>query len=292
MARREHDGQDRRAIEALLARERWTEVADLRALLRFLRSPEGCPWDREQTHASLRRHVLEESYELVDAIERGDDAELREELGDLLLQVVFQVQIAEEEGRFSFEDVVDGLVSKLIRRHSALFADDEAARPEDVNRLWERNKREEKGLTSHGELLRAVARALPALTRAEKLQRKAAQAGLDWEDVDGVRAKVDEELAELDALRREGGDRASLEAEFGDLLFTAVNYGRWLDIRDPEDALEACNRRFIARVEAVEALAQAEGMALEAASAEQLDRWWEAAKHLLAEREERDDENR
>lgn len=246
----------------------------LRAIVSILRSPDGCPWDREQTHESLRAGLLEEACETIDAISRADDANLREELGDLLLQIVFHSDLAGERGAFTFDDAAREVGDKLIRRHPHVFADAVAADTGAVLRQWEQIKREEKG--ADASVLDGLPRALPALVRAQNAQKKAARVGFDWPDQEGVIDKFREELAELAAEIPEG-DRARLEHEVGDLLFTAVNLARRLGI-ESELALENATQRFIGRFRRVESALAAQGRRFEEAAPAELDALWEEAK--------------
>jgi len=265
-----------------------TPRADLQPLLDImarLRSPEGCPWDREQTHASLKRYLLEEAYELLDAIDAGDDAALIEELGDVLLQVVFHAQIASETGRFTMADVVDGLVRKLLRRHPHVFGDAHAEDAAAVVRTWEAIKQREKAgreATEESSLLDGIPRHLPALLEAEKLQDRAARVGFQWDDVAGAWEKVHEELAELKQASTEEGEaaegaRARVVEEFGDVLFALVNVARYLQV-DPEQALRAANAKFRRRFRHIEARARAQGRRLEDMTLAEMDALWEEAK--------------
>lgn len=226
---------------------------DLLAVMRLLRAPGGCPWDRAQTHRSIRDNLLEEAYETADAIDRGDMDNLREELGDLLLQVVFHARMAEEAGRFTFADVVDGVCKKLVYRHPHVFGAEEAAGPEGALSAWDAQKRTEKGQKTTADALDSVARALPALTRAAKLQSKAARAGFDWRDAAPAMDKLSEELEEFQAAVRDG---SNTEEELGDLLFAAVKAGRFAGV-DGETALQKACEKFIRRFRRVEALAPA-----------------------------------
>ena len=249
---------------------------ELLALMDYLRSDQGCPWDRVQTHESIQGNMLEEAYEAVDAIQSGDPAKLCEELGDVLMQVVFHADIAEEEGSFDFQDVVSGLCRKLISRHTHLFGDDEATTPEMVLRTWEKNKKIEKGHESTTESMRAIPLAMPALTRAYKLQKMAADVGFDWSSPDGARKKILEELGEL--LDEAGyGDKERIRQEAGDLLFAAVNLLRLLGV-DPEAALTDGSQRFIRRFDAMEKLAKQEGNALAGMELEAMDALWDRVK--------------
>jgi MazG family protein len=237
----------------------------------------GCPWDREQDFASIAPHTIEEAYEVADAIERGDLEALRDELGDLLFQVVFHSQLAGERGAFAFEDVVDAICNKLTRRHPHVFAGVPVDGAEAQTRAWERMKaveRSEKGLGAGA--LADIPVALPALTRARKLGRRASDTGFDWSDSDGPRAKIDEELAELDRAKA-GQDATRVEAEIGDLLFSVVNLARHLDV-DPETALRRANDRFSRRFHHVERALGALGLLPSTAGATLLDRLWAAAK--------------
>ncbi|NLB05296.1 MAG: nucleoside triphosphate pyrophosphohydrolase [Fastidiosipila sp.] len=256
---------------------------DLLAIMDFLRSDQGCPWDRIQTHESIQGNMLEEAYEAVDAIQSGDPDKLREELGDVLMQVVFHAGIARDEGYFTFEDVVSGLCRKLISRHTHLFGDDQATTPDMVLRTWEKNKRIEKGFESTAASMRAIPLAMPALTRADKLQKKAADTGFDWPSPRGACVKVKEELQELlDEADR--GDPVRIRQEAGDLLFAVVNLLRLLGV-DPETALTDCSQRFIRRFDAMENLAKEEGVSLNRMDLEAMDALWDRVKRSESETE-------
>lgn len=244
------------------------------AIMRRLRGPDGCLWDKEQTHASLARHLVEEAYEVVDAIERGDAAHLAEELGDLLLQVVFHAQIADDEDRFSIDDILEGIIAKLVRRHPHIFADTRVESSADVTVNWERIKREEKGRTS---ALGSVLPALPALMYAEKLQSKAAGVGFDWEEYGQVVEKVKEELAEVVWAKEEGED---VEAEIGDALFAVVNLARFLDV-DCETALRGVCARFVERFNVMERLAGDDGLSFADLPLEEKEMLWQRAKQVV-----------
>ncbi len=241
-------------------------------IMRRLRGLDGCLWDREQTHSSLARHLIEEAYEVVDSIEQGGDEDLAEELGDLLLQVVFHAQIAADEGRFGIVEVLEGIIAKLVRRHPHIFADVEVATPADVSVNWERIKREEKGLG--GSALAGVLPSLPALMYAEKLQTKAARVGFDWDEYRQVIAKVQEELSEVAEAKEGMGD---VEAEIGDVLFAVVNLARFLDI-DCETALRGVCARFIARFETMERLAADRGVVFADLPLAEKESLWQEAK--------------
>jgi len=217
-------------------------------IMHRLRAPGGCPWDREQTFASLRRYVLEEAYEVVQAIDDGDFEALPDELGDLLLQIVFQAEIAAEEGRFTVSDVADSISDKLVRRHPHVFGEVEVADADEVLRNWEAIKHQERG---GGSVLDDVPHSLPSLARAEKLGKRAAQRGFDWDGPAPVLAKVHEELAEVEHELRAGGDPDRLEAEIGDLLFAVVNLARHLKL-SAEVSANRANAKFERRFRAVE----------------------------------------
>jgi ATP diphosphatase len=267
------------------------DITRLLEIMAALRTPgTGCPWDLEQNFETIAPYTIEEAYEVADAIARGDLADLREELGDLLLQVVFHARMAQEQGAFEFGDVVQTLTEKLIRRHPHVFGDAQGLTPEGVKGLWERIKSEEKAQKEKGQkangqggdaasaagALAGVPVALPALTRALKLQTKAGKVGFDWNDPFAVLAKIREEANEIEA-ELSAGDHAAAAAEVGDLLFAVVNLARHLDA-DPEATLRATNRKFERRFAAIErALAQQGKSPLDATLAE-MDALWDAAK--------------
>ncbi len=244
-----------------------------------LRAPDGCPWDRRQTHASLRPFVLEEAYETVDAIERGRPADLAEELGDLFLQVILHAQLAAETGDFDLTDVYRTLGAKIVRRHPHVFGDVEVADAAEVLRNWENIKADERAhVGATPSPFAGIARALPALPASREIQERASSLGWDWPAIEGVWEKVDEELAELHAAADRGDDaRDARLHELGDLLFAAVNLSRWLRL-DPEEALRAAKRRWIERYERGETLAAARGLVLVDLSAEEKDVLWNEVK--------------
>jgi MazG family protein len=254
-------------------------VADISKLLDImarLRAPGGCPWDREQDFASIAPYTIEEAYEVADAVERGDLERLRDELGDLLLQVVFHAQMASERGAFDFGHVVAAISDKLVRRHPHVFGEARIESAQAQTRAWERQKTEER----RGALLEDVPRALPALRRAEKLTKRAGTVGFDWPDAPAVRRKLDEEVAELDAeIARTGAERdpARIAAELGDVLFVLANLARHLHV-DSEAALQAANARFIRRFEHIERRVAETGRALGSVTLEEMDRLWDEAK--------------
>ena len=248
---------------------------DLIKVMEKLRSPEGCPWDRKQTHESLLPYLLEETYEVVDAVKRGKDEDLREELGDLLLQVVFHSQIAKERGAFDIEDVVDSIVRKLINRHPHVFGNREDIKTaEDVNREWEKLK--EKEGKKKESLLDGIPESMPALERAYKLQKRAAKVGFDWEGFEGIKEKLIEELSEIEEeLKR--GDRKKIEEEVGDFLFMAVNLARFLGVH-PEIALRRANEKFEKRFRYMEKKAKEMGKELKEMSLDEMEALWQEAK--------------
>jgi tetrapyrrole methylase family protein / MazG family protein len=239
-----------------------------------LRAPNGCPWDREQTHQTLRTNLLEEAYEALAAIDADDPAGMREELGDLLLQIVLQSQIATEAGEFSMAEVIAGIQAKLIRRHPHVFGDVKVSGVQEVLENWEKLKAAERNgdLEPDKGMLGTVPPGLPALAQADTYQRRAARVGFDWPEISGVMAKVHEEIAEVEAAAPD--ERA---AEIGDLLFAVVNWARWSKV-DPESALREANARFAARFAHVEAAARAQGKDMRAMTLAELDQLWEAAK--------------
>ena len=250
---------------------------DLVEIMRKLRSPEGCPWDREQTHESLVPYLIEETYEVVDAITKRDYENLREELGDLLLQVVFHSQIASEEGKFTIDDVVDGICKKLIFRHPHVFGDrDDIKTSEDVLEKWEEFKKKEG--KKRESLLDGIPESLPALDYALKLQKRAAKVGFDWKDFEGIKEKLLEEIEEVEESYRKG-NREKIEEEVGDLLFMVVNLARALNV-NPEIALRKANQKFVRRFSYIEKKAREKGKSLEEMSLEEMEELWQEAKGL------------
>jgi ATP diphosphatase len=247
-------------------------------IMAALRDPQGgCPWDLEQDFASIAPYTLEEAYEVADAIGREDLDGLREELGDLLLQVVFHAQMAREQGAFDFSDVVQGICDKMVRRHPHVFGDETVESAAAQTLAWERLKAQEKASKGGGGLLDDVPLALPALARAAKLGRKAARVGFDWPDSDGPRRKLDEELAELDEALAQAPGQEAVEAELGDVLFAMVNFARHVGV-DPEAALRRSNDKFVRRFRHVKERLDAARLAGQEPGLEQLDAWWEEAK--------------
>jgi len=251
-----------------------SDIARLREIVARLRAPDGCPWDREQTHKSLRAALVEECYEVIEAIEKADDANLREELGDLLLHVVLHAHMAGERQAFSFEEVVGEICEKLVRRHPHVFGDAKAGNTSEVLRQWEQIKREEKG--ERTSIMDGLPAALPALLLAQNVQKKAARVGFDWKEASEVFAKVDEEVSEL----REAvalGKNPAIEEELGDLLFTVVNLARKLHV-DGEMALTLATKKFTRRFRAVEVEVIAQGRKIEDASPEEMNALWDKHK--------------
>jgi tetrapyrrole methylase family protein/MazG family protein len=260
----------------------------LAAVQARLRAPDGCPWDREQTHASLRTYMMEEAYEVLEALESGDDGKFAEEMGDLLLQIVFHSQIATEEGRFTVSDVIREVHDKMVRRHPHVFGEKQAKNAAEVLKNWEQIKKEERRAAGkknadgsqqaakEGSLLDGVSRALPAALEGFQLTRRAARIGFDWNSVEGVFDKMSEEAGELrQALNAK--DTKRTEEEMGDLLFASVNLARFLDV-DPEIALKKANAKFSIRFRQMEEMAAKNGKALAHVSRAQMEEFWEAAK--------------
>jgi MazG family protein len=257
------------------------KFSELIRIMARLRAPGGCPWDRKQSFDSIKAYLLEESYEVMDAIDRRDWPGLTEELGDLLLQPVFFAEIAAEDGLFTIADSLDAINRKLVRRHPHVFSDASAETPEDVKRRWDEIKLEEKSEKGHApadSILDGVPRNLPALVEAEKINHKAAGIGFEWPTIDGVVEKLREEVAEL-AGARETEDPSQVEHEVGDLFFTLVNVARFLKV-DPEEALRKTNGRFRRRFAHVEREIAASGSASSETPLERLEELWQDAKRL------------
>ena len=250
---------------------------ELLTMMARLRGPDGCPWDREQTRDSLRPFLVEETYEVLDALDTGNPARIREELGDLLFQVVFHAEIGQERGEFSMGDLLEALVSKMTRRHPHVFGDRPVSSAAEALAQWEAIKGAEKH-GSPGSALAGVPRALPGLLRAHRVQHKAGRVGFDWPDATGALEKVREELGEVaEALQRD--DKDALRDEVGDLLFSVVNVARLADV-DPEGALQATIDRFSRRFASMEESARSEGRDLGVLSLDEWDRLWSRAKSL------------
>lgn len=241
---------------------------ELVSIMEKLRSAEGCEWDRKQTHESLKPYLIEECYELIEAIDEKNDDMMKEELGDVLLQVVFHAQIARERGAFTIEDVIRTLNEKLIRRHPHVFGDS----PGYSYKQWEDIKAQEKGKKKSSRI-GEINPLVPALSMARRIQENASQVGFDWKDPEGVYEKIEEELKEL----KEAKDPGELEEEFGDLLFSIVNLSRFLNV-NPESALRKATRKFVERFKRMEELIEKDGLVLEELPIEKLDEYWEKAK--------------
>ncbi len=246
-------------------------------IMRQLRAPGGCPWDAEQTHDSLKRYLLEESYEVIEAIDADDDALLKEELGDLILQPVFHAAVAEERGAFTMDEVLDAINEKLVRRHPHVFGDQVIESSAAQVENWEKIKKGEKG-DERKSALSGIPPHLPALMKAHKITEKAARVGFDWEHTDQVFAKVMEELHEFQEAMA-AGDQQEMESELGDLLFAIVNLGRFLAI-DPEEALRKTIQRFTRRFTHIEDTLHGRGERLQDTSLEEMDKLWEEAKKM------------
>ncbi|HWW20838.1 MAG TPA: nucleoside triphosphate pyrophosphohydrolase [Steroidobacteraceae bacterium] len=254
------------------------ELDALLRLMRSLRAPDGCPWDREQTFATIAPFTIEEAYEVADAIGRGDLTRLRDELGDLLFQVVFHARMAEEAGKFDFADVARAICDKLIRRHPHIFAERKQLDVAQLHVSWEAQKALERAEAGHHGVLSDVPRSLPALARAAKLGKRAGRVGFDWDSASGVRAKLDEELGEIDEALKAAHPEAVAD-EIGDLLFTVANWARHLGV-DPESALQRAALKFETRFERMEHSAGGQNLSLSQLSAAQWEQLWQAAKSL------------
>ena len=251
------------------------QIDRLRAIMHRLRAPGGCPWDAEQSHESLISNLIEEAHECVDAIRSGNIEHLREELGDVLLQVVFHSELAAESKAFTFDDVAAGISEKLVRRHPHVFGTSAAGTTAAVLAQWDEIKRGEKG-AQESSYLHGIGKGLPAMLRAAKLQKKAAKVGFDWPDARGVLAKVREELDELEA-EWESGDDPKIDEELGDVLFSLVNLMRYRHL-DPEVLMASANDKFECRFALMEKALKQRGLALEAASLEEMEAEWQKAK--------------
>jgi MazG family protein len=257
-----------------------SDIKKLLEVMRDLRDPQsGCPWDLEQNFSTIAPYTIEEAYEVADAIEREDWPDLRSELGDLLFQVVFYAQMASEAGHFNFDDVADGITEKMIRRHPHVFADGEECSAGEVRGRWEDIKEEERAAHADQSALAGVAKALPALKRAQKLGKRAARVGFDWPDRKGVKLKISEELDEVEEAVG-SRDPAKVEDELGDLLFAVVNLARHLGV-DAEKALTSANAKFERRFRVMEADIDDEGLEIRRMNLESLEQHWRKAKKQL-----------
>ena len=258
------------------------DINDFLRLVTVLRSPGGCPWDRKQTHESIKKNFIEETYEVVEAINKADTESLKEELGDVLLQVAMHSEMESEKGSFDFNDVVNDICKKLVVRHPHVFGDSAAQNSDEALQNWDRVKLKTKGMKKQSEAMIKVPREFPALMRAQKVQEKAAKAGFDWDDINGAVDKLHEEIDELEtALAACVGK--DIEEEFGDVLFSCVNVSRFIGA-DSEEALTASTDKFIKRYLLVEKLAADEGLDMKTASIEELDKLWDKAKIIIAEK--------
>jgi tetrapyrrole methylase family protein/MazG family protein/ATP diphosphatase len=249
---------------------------ELVRIMHRLRSPGGCPWDGEQTHDSIKPYLIEEAYEVVDAIDTHDDRELCGELGDLMLQIVFHAEMAAEQGRFAITDVIQAISEKMVRRHPHVFADTQVSGADEVVRNWSRIKAEERRDAQDSSALAGVPRTMPALLRAQRIGEKAGHAGFDWSDANGVLAKLREELDELSAAV-DSGDRGAAAAELGDLLYAATSLARHLRL-SAEDAVKRAADRFTQRFHHMEQALAAQQRDIRSATADELDALWEQAK--------------
>lgn len=243
-------------------------------IMASLRSESGCPWDREQTHESLKPFLLEEAYEVLEAIDEGDRLKIKEELGDLLFQIVFHAQLGKERGEFDMDGIIDGISRKMVARHPHVFGDAQCATSEEVRAQWDERKKEEGKLRES--LLEGVPKELPSLLRAQRLQARAARVGFDWARVEEVLGKLDEELGELRGAL-ENGNKARIEEELGDVLFSLVNLSRFVKV-NPEDALRKTLHKFISRFRYIERKSAEAGKSLHAMHIEEMDALWEEAK--------------
>ena len=250
------------------------DITPLTDVMRILREPGGCPWDREQSHRSIRQNFIEEVYEFLEAVDADDVDGMREELGDVLMQVVFHARMAQEAERFDLQDVIDEVVDKLIRRHPHVFGNLDVENSAEVLKNWDAIKKTEK--IDRTSVLDGVTKDLPGLLRAYKLQHKAAKVGFDWEKPEDCWAKVEEEIKELREAQAEG-DKAHIEEEYGDLLFAMVNYGRQIGV-EGEVAINACNNKFERRFRDVETQVQESGKDWKEFSLDELEAFWQEAK--------------
>lgn len=249
---------------------------DLIEIMKFLRAPDGCPWDRVQTHESIRSNLIEETYEVVEAIDNKDSSLLKEELGDLLLQVVFHAEMSAEENEFDINDVVNDICKKLVVRHPHVFGDVKAENSEEALRSWDDVKMSTKSQKKQSEAMDSVSKALPSLMRAAKIQKKAAKVGFDWDSVEGPLSKIVEETEELKQAVKNGDEKAQAE-ELGDLLFSVVNASRFINVDSEKALYDACDK-FTERFKALEKLADERKIDVKTASLSQLDSLWDEVK--------------
>lgn len=256
------------------------EIDDLIKLVAVLRAPGGCPWDIKQTHESIKKNFIEETYEVIEAINKKDNDGLREELGDVLLQIALHSQMESEKGTFDFNDVANDICQKLVVRHPHVFGDVSAEDEKEALSRWDAVKLKTKGMKKQSEAIQKVPREFPALMRSQKIQEKAAKAGFDWNDVSGAVEKLYEEIDELKTALNEN-NKESIKDEFGDILFSCVNVARFIDV-DSEEALTAATDKFVSRYLIVERLAEEQNINMKTASIEQLDVLWNKAKIIIA----------
>ena len=253
-------------------------IDDLIEIVTLLRAPGGCPWDREQTHESIRKNFIEETYEVIEAINKNSTEGLKEELGDVLLQVALHTEMEREKGNFDFDDVCNDICQKLVIRHPHVFGDVNAENSEEALKSWDEVKKQTKGNKTQSQSLMDVPVELPALMRAQKVQSRAAKVGFDWDTIDGAYDKVAEEINEL-KIAINHNSQSEIEDELGDVLFSMVNVSRFLKV-DSEEALKGATDKFISRFRIVEALAKEKGISMSEASIEELDGLWEIAKEI------------
>lgn len=254
------------------------DIGDLLEIIKVLRAPGGCPWDAEQTHTSIKKNFIEETYEVVEAINKNNSDMLREELGDVLLQIVMHTEMEREQGGFCFEDVVDEVVKKLVSRHPHVFGDVVAENSSQALESWNEAKSRLKGEKNKTQSMQSVPRELPALMRAQKVQHKASKAGFDWQSADGAFDKLYEEINELKIAMNQG-DSSLIEDEFGDVLFSCVNIARFINV-DSEEALTKSTDKFISRFSSVEQMAKEKGIDMKSSSLQVLDELWDNAKKI------------
>ena len=254
------------------------DIGDLLEIIKVLRAPGGCPWDAEQTHTSIKKNFIEETYEVVEAINKNNSDMLREELGDVLLQIVMHTEMEREQGVFCFEDVVDEVVKKLVARHPHVFGDVVAENSSQALESWNEAKSRLKGEKNKTQSMQSVPRELPALMRAQKVQHKASKAGFDWQSADGAFDKLYEEINELKIAMNQGNS-SLIEDEFGDVLFSCVNIARFINV-DSEQALTKSTDKFISRFSSVEQMAKEKGIDMKSSSLQVLDELWDNAKKI------------
>ena len=254
------------------------DIGDLLEIIKVLRAPGGCPWDAEQTHTSIKKNFIEETYEVVEAINKNNSDMLREELGDVLLQIVMHTEMEREQGGFCFEDVVDEVVKKLVARHPHVFGDVVAENSSQALESWNEAKSRLKGEKNKTQSMQSVPRELPALMRAQKVQHKASKADFDWQSADGAFDKLYEEINELKIAMNQGNS-SLIEDEFGDVLFSCVNIARFINV-DSEEALTKSTDKFISRFSSVEQMAREKGIDMKSSSLQVLDELWDNAKKI------------